>query len=94
MDTSRDALALDVVKAVGLRGHYLSQPHTRQEMHKREFSDLTSQPQEGGGFRNPIEVAREKTDWILENHHPQPLAEAQQMEFMHILKAAEGEFLD
>jgi trimethylamine--corrinoid protein Co-methyltransferase len=91
LDTSREALALDVVKTVGPRGHYLSQSHTRQEMHKREFSELTSQPRQGGGYRDPIEVAREKTSWILENHHPEPLTEAQQTEFKRILKAADGE---
>lgn len=62
LDTSREALAIDVVKAVGPRGHFLSQPHTRQYMHLREFSELLSQPKEGGGYRDPIEVAREKTD--------------------------------
>jgi hypothetical protein len=36
-------------------------------------------------------VAREKTDWILENHHPQPLDEAQQVELTRILQAAERE---
>lgn len=89
LDTSRETLALEVVKAVGPRGHYLSQPHTREHMRKREFSDLTTQLKKGGGYRNPIEVAREKTDWILENHRPEPLTEAQQAEFKRILQAAE-----
>lgn len=91
LDTSREALAIDVVKVVGPRGHFLSQPHTRQHMHLREFSELLSQPKEGGGYRDPIEVAREKTDWILANHHPEPLTENQQAEFHRILQAAEGE---
>ena len=64
LDTSHEALAIDVVKAVGPRGHFLSQPHTRQHIHPREFSDLISQPKVGGGYRDPIDVAREKTDWI------------------------------
>jgi trimethylamine--corrinoid protein Co-methyltransferase len=91
LDTSREALALDVVKDVGPRGHFLSQPHTRRHLRKLEFSELTAQPQEGGGYRDPIEVAREKTAWILEHHHPKPLEEAQQAELKRILKAAEGE---
>jgi hypothetical protein len=45
----------------------------------------------GGTYRNPLEVAKEKTDWILENHHPEPLDEAQQAEFRRILRAAERE---
>jgi hypothetical protein len=60
-------------------------------MRKLEFSELTAQPIPGGGYRDPIEVAREKTEWILENHHPEPLGEAQQAEIKRILQAAEQE---
>jgi len=91
LDTSRRALALDVIKAVGPRGHFLRQKHTRTHMRRREFSDLTSQPKDGGGYRDPIELAREKVDWILENHHPKPLEEAAQAELKRILRAAERE---
>lgn len=52
---------------------------------------MLSQPKEGGDYRDPIEVAREKTDWIIANHHPEPLTEKQQAEFNRILQAAEGE---
>jgi trimethylamine--corrinoid protein Co-methyltransferase len=91
LDTSREALALDVIKAVGPRGHYLRQRHTRDHIRQRQFSDLTAQSQAGGGYRDPIEVAREKVNWILEHHHPQPLQEAKQAELMRILQAAERE---
>jgi trimethylamine--corrinoid protein Co-methyltransferase len=91
LNTSREALALDVIKAVGPRGHYLRQRHTRDHIRQRQFSDLTAQPQEGGGYRDPIEVAREKVNWILEHHHPEPLQEAKQAELMRILQAAERE---
>ena len=88
LDTSREALALDVIKAVGPRGHFLGQRHTRDHMRRRQFSDLTAQPKEEGGYRDPVDVAREKTDWILKNHHPEPLEEAQQAELTRILQAA------
>jgi trimethylamine--corrinoid protein Co-methyltransferase len=91
LDTSREALALDVIKAVGPRGHFLSQRHTRQHLRQLEFSELTAQPREGEGYRDPIEVAREKTEWILEHHHPEPLEEAQQAELKRILHAADRE---
>jgi len=42
-----------------------------------------------GGYRDPVEVAREKTNWILENHHPEPLSELQKTELNRILQAAE-----
>jgi hypothetical protein len=60
-------------------------------MRRRQFSDITRQPGPDGGIRDPIEVAREKTDWILENHHPKPLTEEQQAELDRILVAAEVE---
>jgi trimethylamine--corrinoid protein Co-methyltransferase len=91
IDTGREKLALDVIKAVGPRGHFLGQRHTRDHISKLEFSDLTAQLKAGDGYRDPIEVAREKTDWILENHHPQPLEEAQRAELKRILQAAERE---
>jgi hypothetical protein len=60
-------------------------------MRKREFSELTAQLSEQGGYRDPIEVAQEKTNWILENHFPEPLDETQQAELKRILQAAERE---
>jgi trimethylamine--corrinoid protein Co-methyltransferase len=91
LDTSRDEMALDIIKKVGPRGHYLSQRHTRTMMRQRRFSDITRQPAPDGSIRDPIEVAREKTDWILKNHHPQPLADAQMTELDRMLAAAEQE---
>ena len=93
LDTSREALALDVTKAVGPRGHFLGQKHTRREMRKRVFSKLASEPIGGGqsGYRDPIDVAREKTDWILESHQPEPLSHEQQSELTRILQAADRE---
>jgi len=91
LDVSQEELALDVIEAVGPRGHFLKQEHTRRNMRKLGYPELTAQPMPGGGYRDPIEVAREKTDWILENHHPEPLDEAQQAEFKRILRTAEQE---
>jgi trimethylamine--corrinoid protein Co-methyltransferase len=91
MDFSPEDFALDVVKAVGPRGHFLSQRHTRENIRKWQLSELVNQPSPQGGYRDPTEVAREKTEWILEHHHPEPLEEAQQAELKRILAAAERE---
>jgi len=80
-----------VIKAVGPRGHFLRHRHTRDHLRQRWYSDLTAQLGEGGGYRDPIEVAREKVNWILEHHHPESLDEAKQAELKRILKAAERE---
>jgi trimethylamine--corrinoid protein Co-methyltransferase len=91
LDTSPKAMALEVIKEVGPRGHFLAHRHTRINLRQRKFSKLTGQPHQGGGWRDPVEVAREKVDWILENHYPRPLDEAQQAELSRILNAAERE---
>jgi trimethylamine--corrinoid protein Co-methyltransferase len=91
IDASREALALDVIKEVGPRGHFLRHKHTRTHMRQRQFSDLVAQPLAEGGYRDPIEAAREKASWILENHHPEPLDEAVQAELKRILRVAEQE---
>ncbi len=90
-DTSSEALALDVIKEVGPRGHFLRQRHTRTHLRRRKFSDLVAQPLPGGGYREPMAVAREKVKQILDTHWPEPLDEAQQAEMRRILSAAEGE---
>jgi trimethylamine--corrinoid protein Co-methyltransferase len=92
LDTSSAELAVDVLREVGPRGHFLKHRNTRENMHRRLFSELTSQPAPSGGQRDPIEVAREKVDWILESHHPQPLDSSQQRELQHILTTADQEF--
>jgi trimethylamine--corrinoid protein Co-methyltransferase len=93
LDTSPGEMALDVIQAVGPRGHYLGQRHTRDYMHKLDYSDVVHIPESGGGYRDPLEVAKEKTDWILQNHHPEPLSESQQSELRRILQAAENELM-
>jgi trimethylamine--corrinoid protein Co-methyltransferase len=92
MDTSPVAQALDIIKEVGPRGHFLAQRHTRDHMHQHVFSNLSGQPAASGSLRDPIEVAREKINWILENHQPQPLEAVQQDELAHVLAAADQEF--
>ena len=91
LNTSPDYMALDVIHAVGPRGHYLKERHTRDYIRKLEFSDVVHVYDNAGGYRDPIEVAREKTNWILENHHPEPLSEVQKTELNRILQAAEKE---
>jgi trimethylamine--corrinoid protein Co-methyltransferase len=91
LDTSPDQMALDVIQAVGPRGHFLRQRHTRDHFRKKDYSEIVYIAETGGGYRDPLEVAIERTGWILENHHPEPLDEVQQAEFKRILQAAERE---
>jgi len=91
LNTNPDHMALDVIQAVGPRGHYLREKHTREYFHKLEFSEVLRIPDKNGEYRDPFEVAQERTNWILENHHPEPLSEIQQNELTRIIEAAERE---
>jgi trimethylamine--corrinoid protein Co-methyltransferase len=92
VDTSRAAMALDVIKEIGPRGQFLSHRHTRDHLRHLQFSELATQPDPLGGFRDSIQLAREKVDWIIRNHYPQPLEEGQRKELNRILKSAEEKF--
>ncbi len=91
LDTSREEMALDVIKQVGPRGLFLKHRHTRENLKRRKFSEVATQADPSGKMRDPVEVAREKVDWILSNHHPQPLSAEQQAELTRILSAADRE---
>lgn len=92
LDTSPEAFSLDMIKRVGPRGNFLKEKKTRQQVRSLEYSELTTQTNTAGGYRDPIEVARQKTAWILKNHQPEPLADEQQAELKNILAAADREF--
>jgi len=91
LDVDEETLALDVVASVGPGGHYLAEQHTRTHMRTSLRRGLPHEPAPEGGYRDPVEVAREKVAWIRANHHPEPLEAAQQAELARILAAADRE---
>jgi trimethylamine--corrinoid protein Co-methyltransferase len=93
LDTRAESLGLDVIAAVGPRGHYLTQEHTRQHLRKIWIPELTHPrpPLDGGSLPDIRQRARAKLDCILAEHEPEPLEEAVQTELQAILDAAEGE---
>jgi trimethylamine--corrinoid protein Co-methyltransferase len=93
MDVEVDAetLALDVINAVGPRGHFLAQKHTRVHMRDMLKIPVTYHPGPDGKFRDPVEFARAQADWILKNYQPTPLEEHKQKELTRILNAADKE---
>jgi trimethylamine--corrinoid protein Co-methyltransferase len=92
MDVNDETLALDIIGNVGPGGHYLSQRHTRKHMRlMAKKMGITHQMDAKGKYRDPLEVAREKVKWILENYQPEPLEEAKKAELTRILQAADRE---
>jgi len=90
IDTSADGLALDVISAVGPRGHYLAQKHTRRHLRDIWIPELTH-PRPSVD-RSPLPDirgrARARLDQILATHEPEPLETAAQAELQAILDAA------
>jgi trimethylamine--corrinoid protein Co-methyltransferase len=91
LDTSSEALALDVIKEVGPRGLFLKHRHTREHLRERKFSELTGQADGSGKMRDPVEVAREKVESIIQNNYPEPLEDVQKRELTRILSTADRE---
>jgi trimethylamine--corrinoid protein Co-methyltransferase len=91
LDTSREAMALDVIKDVGPMGNFMYHKHTLDNIGGLGYFELLSQPKDGGGYEDPIELAIEKTNWILDNHQPEPLSDAQHRELKRILQVADQE---
>ncbi len=91
VEISPEALALDVIRAVGPGGHFLAQKHTRRHMRTSMKPAITQQMDQNGLYRDPLEVAREKVAWILNNYQPEPMEEAKKAELTRILAAADKE---
>ncbi len=91
MEISPETLAVDVIDAVKPGGHFLSQKHTRKHMRTSMVRGVIHQLDDQGKYRPPLEVAREKLAWILENHHPEPPPPDVQKEIDRIIAAADKE---
>jgi trimethylamine--corrinoid protein Co-methyltransferase len=93
IDVSADGLAVDAIAAVGPRGHFMAQRHTRRRMREIWFPELTH-PRPGSlgaSHSSTLARARARLDQILADHRPEPLPEASQSELNTILEAAARE---
>ena len=91
LDLGDEALALEAVREVGPGGHYLGTKHTRKHLRTSFVPAITHQASPAGGFRDALEVARERAAWIDRHHVPQPLPDDQKAELTRILAAADAE---
>ncbi len=84
-------LAFDMVREVGPRGMFLAHKRTAKEARRlwppSILFEEPTRPDER--YRDPVEVAHEAIQWILENHRPEPLPEDVRQELRRIVAAAE-----
>jgi len=91
IDLDDEALALDAIAEVGPGGHFLGHKHTRRHMREAVKPAITHQPGSDGAFRDPVEVAREKAEWLWREYRPEPLDSSKAAELTKILAAADAE---
>jgi len=94
LEINREALALDIIRSVGPRGHFMNQPHTRENIRKFDFVERGLGLEKSTDGQGAIKYALDKTEWILKNHYPEPLKEEKKMELDKILRAADQELAD
>jgi trimethylamine--corrinoid protein Co-methyltransferase len=81
--------AMEVIKAVGPRGHYLREKHTRQHIRDFHYSPFFHQRGPGGKLREPRDLAIEEFKRIYAAHQPEPLPDSVLKELDQILAAAD-----
>ncbi len=91
IDVGDEALALEAIAEVGPGGHFLGHKHTRRHMRAAVKPAITHQPGPDGAFRDPVEVAREKAEWIWREYRPEPLEADKAAALAKILAAADAE---
>lgn len=93
VEVSEETLALGTTRAVGPRGHYLMEDHTIRHMRDIPFSQLILENNRKSRFGagEMIKTARRRVEWILDNHHPEPLDGAVERELARIVDAADRE---
>jgi trimethylamine--corrinoid protein Co-methyltransferase len=86
---SDEELALDVIDAVGPGGHFLGHTHTRRHFKTSFARGLTAEPAAGGGYRDAVDVARERALDILERYTPEALDETRAADLTRLIAAAD-----
>jgi trimethylamine--corrinoid protein Co-methyltransferase len=93
IDVNRELLAVDLIKEVGIGGHFLTSTHTREhfkneQIHANIFERRIRDAWEAAGSRDLKDVANEKAKEILKSHKPTPILDDVAMELKRIVKSA------
>ncbi len=99
MAVNDDTLAVEVIKAVGAGGNYLSQKHTRRFMNQEQSrSKLIDRRMRdrwmARGGKDMAQRAREEALKLLQSHKPTPLDPAVSKQLRQIIEKAEAELAE
>jgi len=81
LEVNDETLALEIIKKVGIGGHFLGEKHTRDHVvHERWFPTLFTRDRKSEDFTSSVTLdrdlarsAKEKARRILKSHQPEPL---------------------
>ena len=98
IEVNDETLAVDVIRAVGPEGHFMSQKHTLKHLELELFFpklfDKTSEVTWAkAGKRDIRDVAKEKAKKILKEHFAEPLPKDVERQLAQTVKEAEEELL-
>ena len=91
IDLDDESVALEAIAEVGPGGHFLGNRHTRRHMREAVRPAITHETGPDGAYRDALEVAREKAEWLWREYEPQPLEADKAAEMAKILAAADAE---
>lgn len=90
IDTSDEALAVDVIDEIGPQGNYLKHEHTLEHFKDVWYPDLIDRQNynkwESTGAKSLEERAREKTRDIIKSYQPEPLPDKTKKKIQEIVK--------
>ena len=94
IDVNHELLAVDLIKEVGIGGHFLTAEHTMKHFRNEQiqaeiFDRRIRELWEAGGSKELQQIAHEKVKKILATHKPTPLPGDVAMELKKIVKSAE-----
>jgi trimethylamine--corrinoid protein Co-methyltransferase len=97
VEVDEETLAVDVIKAVGPGGHYMSQRHTLDHVRELYIPSLFDRESEvawvKGGKKDVRDTARMKAKQILREHSPTPLPKDVQLRLKEIVKETEKQLV-
>lgn len=90
-----ETLAVDVIKSVGARGHFLAEEHTYNNMRKLSGPKLIDRRMRqfwsDRGSKDLTTTCDEKARELLETHRPDPLPDHVHKALLNIIRAREEE---
>lgn len=91
---NNELLAVDLIKEVGIGGHFLTAEHTMKHFKKQQiqaqiFERRNRELWEAEGSKELEKIAHEKVNKIFATHKPEPLSDGVAAEIKKIVASAE-----